>query len=427
VCISLLTPINLFATQEYEDTHVIDSTEENDIETNTDAEEDNAEIIARSPDDVTKELETVAKPRDSVFDNALLAPVDRAWNRITDPLNNRLGLELGLAYTLLFQYATDAQGPQEAGGGIFDFMGLWSLVDRDGRYPGSLGFRVDFKHRIGNTAPSDLNESIGSLWDTADLFNVQSLALAQLWWEQHFIFEQLDVILRVGKLDQYDFIGLYSYMSAKEAFLNQLFASNLAIDYPDNGLGLVSGLTYKRLYGLVSIGDANGDKSSMDMSTFFTEREYFTAFKFGYSPLLNDSNIGYYDISVWHSDDRESTGKPGGYGITLAMEQDIGTFVPFINYGYANGDATMLQQFLTVGTGVESPFNYADGLIGMAFGWGNPANSSLRDQYAIETFYRLPLTPIFTVTPDIQLIIHPSEAPSTDLIGVFGLRLRMLL
>ena len=44
----------------------------------------------------------------------------------------------------------------------------------------------------------------------------------------------------------------------------------------------------------------------------------------------------------------------------------------------------------------------------------------------LELFYRFYLTPFVHVTPDVQLIIDPSDAPDEDAIWVFGLRLRVL-
>ena len=49
----------------------------------------------------------------------------------------------------------------------------------------------------------------------------------------------------------------------------------------------------------------------------------------------------------------------------------------------------------------------------------------LRDQYTAELHYRLHLLPHLTITPDIQLVIHPALNPDEDQIWVFGLRARL--
>ena len=53
------------------------------------------------------------------------------------------------------------------------------------------------------------------------------------------------------------------------------------------------------------------------------------------------------------------------------------------------------------------------------------SNSSLRDQMVAEGFYRLQWSPAIQVTADAQLIINPTLAPDKDVVGVFGVRLRI--
>ena len=63
-------------------------------------------------------------------------------------------------------------------------------------------------------------------------------------------------------------------------------------------------------------------------------------------------------------------------------------------------------------------------VIGLA--WGQPTDRNLRDQYTLEVFYRIYITPQMHVSPDFQLIINPSQSPDRDVVGVFGVRVRWL-
>ena len=58
--------------------------------------------------------------------------------------------------------------------------------------------------------------------------------------------------------------------------------------------------------------------------------------------------------------------------------------------------------------------------------WEEPSNRALRDQYVVEGFYRFYLTLHTHLTPDIQVVIDPANAPTKDAVTVFGLRLRTL-
>ena len=62
---------------------------------------------------------------------------------------------------------------------------------------------------------------------------------------------------------------------------------------------------------------------------------------------------------------------------------------------------------------------------GVAVAWGEPSDRDLRDQFMVEGFYRLQLTPAIQLTPDVQFIINPSNAPSEDHVWVVGVRLRI--
>ena len=48
-------------------------------------------------------------------------------------------------------------------------------------------------------------------------------------------------------------------------------------------------------------------------------------------------------------------------------------------------------------------------------------DGTVRDQYVFEAFYRLHITPYTHLTPDIQVVIDPANAPNKDAVTVFGL------
>jgi len=54
---------------------------------------------------------------------------------------------------------------------------------------------------------------------------------------------------------------------------------------------------------------------------------------------------------------------------------------------------------------------------------GEPVDNSLRTQFVFETLYRIQVSPIAQITPDIQLIINPSNNPNEDFLAVLGARL----
>ena len=71
----------------------------------------------------------------------------------------------------------------------------------------------------------------------------------------------------------------------------------------------------------------------------------------------------------------------------------------------------------------SGPLNNAGDFFGVAFAWGDPVQDSLRSQYVVETLYRIQITPIAQLTPDIQIIVNPTNNPNEDILAVFGIRL----
>ncbi len=97
--------------------------------------------------------------------------------------------------------------------------------------------------------------------------------------------------------------------------------------------------------------------------------------------------------------------------------------MPFLQVGWSDGDASPMEA--SVSTGIARYFSKHRDLIGLGVSWGQPSDNSLHDQYTAELFYRLYLTQSLAITPDVQLTIDPALNPDEDVVGVFGLRVRL--
>ena len=161
----------------------------------------------------------------------------------------------------------------------------------------------------------------------------------------------------------------------------------------------------------------------------FSEGEFFTAVELGWFPNEGEANEGLYHFTLWNTEARQSMGKPSDRGVALTMEQQVGcqgNVVPFLRYAYSHRGLNGIRQNLSVGLGFEDIFKQNYDLIGLACSWADPSNPTLRDQYVIETFYRILITPHTHLTPDIQVVIHPADAPAKNAVTVFGFRFRTL-
>lgn len=388
--------------------------------------------IGQAPDDISRKVERLDQPRESMVEGTLLDPVLDRWQSVTDTLESETGLTVGVAYTTLYQRLTDKKGsndPKEGAVGDLDIFGEWSLPGSAADRSWFVGYQAEMRHRVFTSSrPSELGASAGSLWGTTNGFNTQDMSLVQLWWQQAFFDEALTY--RVGKVDQANFFDVGTLNSANLFFSNAAFSDNPTIPFPGNGLGAAVSLSpADDWYLTVGVGDANGRKTHMGFSSFHDERDYFTAADFGFTPKLRGYGQGYYQFTVWHTDGRKTHTREkqsSGKGFALRFEQYLGEKVlPFVTWSRASGGAKPVRQLVTAGIGFADILGYKDDIVAVAVAWGQPEDSSRQNQYTAEVFYRMQIADYLQVTPDIQIIRDPSNNRNNKTIGVFGLRLRL--
>lgn len=136
-----------------------------------------------------------------------------------------------------------------------------------------------------------------------------------------------------------------------------------------------------------------------------------------------------YHLTFWYIDARQNARRPSDWGMATTLEQPLGEnadVVPFIRYSYAERGLNGIRENLSVGLGFENVWGQNDDLIAVAASWQAPANRALRDQFVFETFYRFFVTPSTHLTPDLQIVVDPANAPEKQAVTVFGLRIRTL-
>ncbi|MFQ5658174.1 MAG: carbohydrate porin, partial [Candidatus Methylomirabilales bacterium] len=382
--------------------------------------------VEASPDDVTQQLQQAKRKEAGFIERGPISLLGSRWLEFTQKLDESIGLDLGLAYTIVYQRATEARDDRNAAGADFDFFGTWRLIgDEEGGNVGKLGFVTETRHSYTSIPPAELALNIGSLWKTTDGFDTQKFSLIQLWWDQHLFNDHLQA--RVGKIDQGNLINTNRLKSDDLFFLNQAFSGNPALAFPGTGLGAaISLVPADLLYILATFSDANGDRETAGFDTFFDDAEYFTAVEVGLRPLFEKLWRGHYRFTFWHIDEREKAGVPSGKGFALSFDQEVTqSLMALLRYGYGDDGGLEVRHILSGGVTVNDPFGSTDDLLGVAAAWGEPQDSSLRNQYTVEAFYRVQLTPNIQLTPGYQLIINPSENRDDDVIGVFEIRLRL--
>lgn len=383
-------------------------------------------LYGASSDDVNWELDS-ARPRPAgLLPRGPVSLVDPLIDGANEWLKGNLGLEFGMAYTAVWQDASDGD-IDDAAGGDADVFARWRILGAaDSGWRTVLGANGEYRHDMGTYAPRDLGDSFGSLWRTTSNFNTQDAALVQAWWEQHLLDDAL--VVTFGKLDADNYYNQNRFQSDSTAFLSRAFANNPARAHPSNGLGANAKWNVSPSWYLTAgFQDANGDKIHSGFSTI-DEHEFFTAAEVGWTPRIEDWGKGAYRLTFWHVEDRDDAGIPSDRGIGLSCEQEIGRgWVPFLRAAWSDGDVTGVERFACGGVGLEGVLVGCDDLTGIGVAWGDPADSSRDEQWGAEVFHRFQLSPDVQLTIGYQYVHSPTDdgIAGDDPVGVFEVRVRV--
>lgn len=98
--------------------------------------------------------------------------------------------------------------------------------------------------------------------------------------------------------------------------------------------------------------------------------------------------------------------------------------LPFIRAGHSNGGAGVAAEN-AVSAGLTFQHKKESTWV-VGLGWAEPSEQThgaeLDDEWVVETSYKLQLTPNFTLTPDLQLLINPARDQDHNQLWIAGLR-----
>jgi len=354
------------------------------------------------------------------FDSAL-----QPWFDFKGRLNERYGLQLGAAYTALYQIVDDAPSGTEddAGVGIARIFGRWTLLGRDTDNHGSLVFSVDNRHRLGTDAtPSGLGFNIGYNGIPGTLFSDVDTVLVDLNWQQAFNDGRSGFV--VGRYDPSDFMDVLGYANPWTTFQNLSILFNTSIALHDSSAGFGMGHYFSdQWFGLVTVNDGNGNVS--DVGAFEEGAEFFTQAEIGWTPSKDQRYFRNIHVTGWHTDSRDKMSVEESRGLTFAANwtSEDKLWMPFVRYGWSEGSAPLMNDTATIG--LLNYIAHRSDLVGIGANWGNPSDPSLRHQYTGELFYRVQLAQNLAITPSVQLLVNPALNPNENNLVVLGLRTRM--
>jgi carbohydrate-selective porin OprB len=227
------------------------------------------------------------------------------------------------------------------------------------------------------------------------------------------------VTLSIGKLDLDDMfdtneVGSWNYLS-------YALARNVGVPVPWHVLGGVARWDVADwLYVQAGAVDRNGEGGETGFDTAFGgDLEVFSIAEVGVKPNLL-GRPGTYRVSVWHDPAdkvRFSDGgtESGDFGFSINVDQQVSDRIGiFARYGWADGEVRALEHFWSTGLTYTGLIPGRDkDVLGLGVAQGR-ISGDLRDVVAFEAsetlfeaYYKIPLWPGASITPDFQVILNP--------------------
>jgi len=353
--------------------------------------------------------------------------IDRPLDFLSDAfqrLDDKTGLRLGVAHTMLFLQPMGGQSSRYGAAGDLDFMSSWTLLGRDTKDTGRLVFTVEYRYEIGNQPPSVVGRQMGTVVGPTNAFNDRGWVIRDLYWIQRFFDARLRIL--IGRADPSDYVGAHWMQNANNAFINRSFSANPAIPFPGHGPMLgISIRPTEQFYATGGISNAYSQTIRAEIDTLFNEWDLFSFGEVGYTPKIKNLGTGRYAFGLWRMDARSLNDLPSDYGLTAIIDQNLGkSFQVFARYAYSDGTLTNVRHLGQAGMGLSGLLGRKDDLTGAAFSLAIPRNTTSRNEAVLEVFHRFQVTDHTQLSVGLQLIANPGNAPNNETAGVFYARIR---
>lgn len=372
------------------------------------------------------------------------------WRGDLAAARQRLYDQHGITFSLSYQQMTQYASETLTGARKFAIAGwaapgmTWTPLNRGTDWEGSLVLRMGWRGPLGaNPWPAVFGPmNIGSAWSTYEFTSWNgNFVVEDLFWEQRL---GPDFSFRIGNQAPQATINTFRFKDARVGFTASPLAFHETIPYPAFGAGLSfrARLGDSGFFVNGVLNDMNGNPgvSQLDWS-HLRSSQLFSGIEVGKIWRRSNGEFDLLSINVFHAGTRNTfnplttPNAPGG-GFKINAERQFGRIVSFASYTYneARGggiSTTFSGNTAYVGAALLRPFGI-NGEVAAAVMWTRPFNdifpgSGQRDQYGVDAYWNIALTPNTTITPGLQLIFNPAFNPNTDFVAVPHLKFRTAL
>jgi len=378
------------------------------------------------PDGPARSVKDADEDKQSVYTFSILQRALAPYFDFKKRANDNHGISFGFQYYLLPQINNESDA-DNAAGGIFRFAGSWTLLGRGGGNTGRIEWRVEHRSNVfGAQSPNDLSGELGmrALNSGFGYSGAFDLDLAVINWTQGFNNNTAGIAL--GRLAFDVYLDAFPFQTFSRGFFNRAFLLNPTMGTTGIGaLGAVAkGYITKQIWIGGQIYDANAASGSFDIDTF-KEGEFLKAVEIGWSPDISSRKKRVVQVTYWHKDAREEAGTSKGSGVAFSAAYQFNSkLFPFIRVGHSDGGAGVAAE-TSASVGVEITTRF-DQFLSIGVGWAKLPESSTgsrpKDEFVLESSYKIQLSQNGSLTPDVQILFNPAGNPEADVIVVGGLR-----
>ena len=320
-----------------------------------------------------------------------------------------------------------------------DLKAKWAIFDAPvAGTAGWLSTQIEAKSGLGTEATTqDAKSNLGTLTDPTDIWSsINGFRVPELAWQESL--RDGEIVVVAGMLSQRNYLdGNAAAHTGRGEFMNSALIHSQVMPLSQYNFGV--NLQWQPLdewYAMLGASAGNASAGNVPW-TDFSWQHWSLVGEFGYAPKdFLGLGPGVYRLQPFVA---EKDGPTQG-GLCFNLQQHLGPDSPFAwfgRFGFGGSEVTA-DADRQVGTGfvMHAPLQHAglfpqlsNDLLGVGFVWSQPsANTKTiyhENEYILETFYTLQLTPTIKLQPDLQVVWNPAFNPEAGPATVVQLQLNL--
>ena len=344
--------------------------------------------------------------------------------------------EYGFRYSLEQSFTCVAlsdvmKGDSTIGFYTLDFKAKWAIFDAP--EVGAAGWitgQLETKTGLGPAGDTqDAKSNLGTLTNPTQIWSSDNnVRVPELAWQQSL--RNGEIVVIAGMLYQQNYLdGNAAAHTGRGEFLNSALIHSQVLPLPGYNLGLnLQWQPTDEWYGMCGASMNNATAGELPWTDF--DHNYWSmVWEIGYAPKdAFGIGPGVYRLQPFVSKADEATQG----GLCFNLQQRLGHDSPFAYFGRFGfcGEEAGTDASAQIGTGfvMQAPLEYIglvprlkNDLLGVGVVWSQPAATTKtvhhENEYVLETFYALQLTPTIKVQPDLQYIWDPTFNPAGNAVA----------